>query len=330
MTNSQSTDRAALADELLPCPFCGTQPTCAGSADDVAIMCGNESCRLVVGVPATTKVRAFKQWNTRSPSPYSGAAMTWQVRKAESPVIDDDYPAENYFEVLCPGGNWRGCVAVDANDARDCIQKQWAEEHPTTLPRDAEREGEPRPSRIEVITALKAAQRNFMATGASRESDGRYEDMADSMFNLFRARDAERETIERCDWPAAPFTFHNEPGEHDPCYVVVPGGAMLSLNHHAGEGVDIARAKFIVAACNAALQGQLPFSPAHLQVIVTEAMLDSWNDICSDTGCHPLDIEQVGKRRLEFHVGHWARQTGARVAQALSPSPTSVMPDRKK
>lgn len=58
---------------------------------------------------------------------------------------------------------------------------------------------------------------------------------------------------ERCDWPDEPFSFHDEPGEHDPCYVVMPGGACLPLNHHAGEGVDIARAKFIVDACNAAI-----------------------------------------------------------------------------
>lgn len=56
------------------------------------------------------------------------------------------------------------------------------------------------------------------------------------------------------DWPAdGRFTFADDPGEHDPCYVVMPGGAMLPVNHHAGEGVDIARARFIVDACNAAL-----------------------------------------------------------------------------
>lgn len=124
---------------------------------------------------------------------------------------------------------------------------------------------------------------------------------------------------EACDWPTGMFTFIDEPGAHDPCHVVMPGGAMLSLNHHAGEGVDISRAKFMIAACNAALNGPLPFSPAQIQVIVTEAMQDCWNDICSDTDCHPLDIKQLGRRRLEFHVGHWARQTGARVAAALSP-----------
>jgi len=54
-----------------------------------------------------------------------------------------------------------------------------------------------------------------------------------------------------CDWPDdQPFSFRDERGEHDPCYVVMPGGAMLPLNHHNAEGVDIARAKFIIEACN--------------------------------------------------------------------------------
>ncbi len=142
------------------------------------------------------------------------------------------------------------------------------------------------------------------------------------------APESERETIEReCDWPSGQeFGFHNKPGAHDPCYVVMPGGAMLELNHHATEGVDINRAKFIMAACNAALARGLPLSPAQIQLLVTEAMQDTWNDICADTDCHPIDIEQLGKRRLAFHVGHWARQTGARVADAILAlrSPTSL------
>lgn len=64
------------------------------------------------------------------------------------------------------------------------------------------------------------------------------------------------EVREACNFPPGErFSFHDEPGEHDPCYVVMPGGASLELNHDAGEGVDIARAKFIIAACNAALDG---------------------------------------------------------------------------
>lgn len=58
---------------------------------------------------------------------------------------------------------------------------------------------------------------------------------------------------QRCAWPEGEFSFHDEPGEHDPCYVVMPDGAMLTVNHRADEGVDVARAKFIVGACNEAL-----------------------------------------------------------------------------
>lgn len=55
------------------------------------------------------------------------------------------------------------------------------------------------------------------------------------------------------DWPKDKFRFKDDRGEHDPCYVIMPGGATLPLNHHAGVGVDIARASFIVNACNVAL-----------------------------------------------------------------------------
>jgi hypothetical protein len=77
--------------------------------------------------------------------------------------------------------------------------------------------------------------------------------------------DGER-VAKACDWPAdGRFTFVDEPGAHDPCYVVMPGGAMLPLNHHNGEGVDIARAKFIIAACNAALSAMPPPPEAVLE-----------------------------------------------------------------
>lgn len=62
------------------------------------------------------------------------------------------------------------------------------------------------------------------------------------------------EILKSCDWPVAPFRFLDEAGEHDPCYVIMPGGSMLSLCHHATNGVDQARAQFIVDACNEKLQ----------------------------------------------------------------------------
>lgn len=54
-----------------------------------------------------------------------------------------------------------------------------------------------------------------------------------------------------------------------------------------------------------------------IEAIITAAMLDAWNTICSDTDCHPLDIEQLGRRRLGFHTAHWSRQTAARSAEAI-------------
>ena len=54
-------------------------------------------------------------------------------------------------------------------------------------------------------------------------------------------------------WPEGKrFTFHDD-GGHNPCYIVMPDGAAIPLNHWDDETTDIARAKWIIAACNAAL-----------------------------------------------------------------------------
>lgn len=61
-------------------------------------------------------------------------------------------------------------------------------------------------------------------------------------------------TLKELDFPPNElFFFADSPGEHDPCFVVMPGRCSLPLNHHNTPGVDIARAKFIIDACNAAL-----------------------------------------------------------------------------
>lgn len=66
---------------------------------------------------------------------------------------------------------------------------------------------------------------------------------------------AARTVLEACDWPSGQtFRVHDEPGEHDPCYLIMPGGAMLPFVHHGINGVDQARAQFIADACNAALE----------------------------------------------------------------------------
>jgi hypothetical protein len=62
-----------------------------------------------------------------------------------------------------------------------------------------------------------------------------------------------------------------------------------------------------------------PPSPAEVTVtdeMVAEAMHDAWNEICSDTGCHPLDIERHGKE-LFFHPLHWSRFTAIHLRAAL-------------
>ena len=59
------------------------------------------------------------------------------------------------------------------------------------------------------------------------------------------------------DWPNRPFSFYDDPGEYDPCYVVTPSGEMLPLNQHATPGVDVARARWIIDACNDALRRAL-------------------------------------------------------------------------
>jgi hypothetical protein len=46
---------------------------------------------------------------------------------------------------------------------------------------------------------------------------------------------------------------------------------------------------------------------------INEAMQDSWNDICSDTGCHPLDIEHGKGKILTFSPHHWANQIAKRL-----------------
>lgn len=46
---------------------------------------------------------------------------------------------------------------------------------------------------------------------------------------------------------------------------------------------------------------------------LNEAMQDAWNDICTDTGCHPLDIEHGKGKHLTFSPNHWANQIAKRL-----------------
>lgn len=53
---------------------------------------------------------------------------------------------------------------------------------------------------------------------------------------------------------------------------------------------------------------------AYIVDIVKNAMLTAWNEICSDTECHPLDIEHgITKGRskhLSFEPRHWSLMVG--------------------
>lgn len=80
------------------------------------------------------------------------------------------------------------------------------------------------------------------------------------------------------------FTIHDEPGEHDPCYVVCPDGSMLELKHHATNGVDQARAQWIADACNAALAAPAA-QPPHAE----EAGLKKRVEVLEDAVEHALN-----------------------------------------
>lgn len=67
-----------------------------------------------------------------------------------------------------------------------------------------------------------------------------------------------------------------------------------------------------------------PGNREKIEKIIEEQMLDAWNEICSDTDCHPLDIEQLGRRKLGFHSDHWSRLTAERSADAILSAQSSA------
>lgn len=46
---------------------------------------------------------------------------------------------------------------------------------------------------------------------------------------------------------------------------------------------------------------------------IKDAMEVSWDDICTDTGCHPLDITHGKNKHLIFRANHWADQIAKRL-----------------
>jgi hypothetical protein len=51
--------------------------------------------------------------------------------------------------------------------------------------------------------------------------------------------------------------------------------------------------------------------------LVKNAMLTQWNEICGDTGCHPLDLEHGRGKHLTFTPRHWAQAAGDMVASQI-------------
>lgn len=94
-------------------------------------------------------------------------------------------------------------------------------------------------------------------------------------------REALKPYAPELDWREARFTFYDSPGEHDPCFIVMPGGNTLPLNHHATPGVDIARAKWIIDACNA----RLPW------------VIDSWRQEEAGWKAREKDLEAESRER---------------------------------
>lgn len=52
-------------------------------------------------------------------------------------------------------------------------------------------------------------------------------------------------------------------------------------------------------------EGQIDIIQAFSHAAIRDAMQSAWDTICSDTGCHPLDIRHEGKK-LFFEPRHWA------------------------
>lgn len=57
--------------------------------------------------------------------------------------------------------------------------------------------------------------------------------------------------------------------------------------------------------------------------LVGDLMNETWCDICLDTGFHPLDIDQPGRKRLEYRPRHWTSYIAGRLFAFLSNPPAS-------
>lgn len=54
------------------------------------------------------------------------------------------------------------------------------------------------------------------------------------------------------------------------------------------------------------------------EALVAEVMQDTWSDICTDTGFHPLDIIHVTRQMLDFRPRHWSSHIAGRLFSAIN------------
>lgn len=102
---------------------------------------------------------------------------------------------------------------------------------------------------------------------------------------------------------------------HDPCYKEAGGHDPW---HEGAAGSVVGTVLRAVAAA--------PLPPVGdggklTDDAVGQIMQDQWDDICSDSGCWPLDIQRLTNRgpvRLSFTPGHWASGIASALRLALS------------
>jgi hypothetical protein len=133
--------------------------------------------------------------------------------------------------------------------------------------------------RLEAAALIVTKGRSELASDVLALRDAA--DFIESGTTLRAVSGGREDDLASLDWPIGKlFTVVDEPGEHDPCWLVMPDGVMLNFSHHAINGVDQARAKFIRDACNVALT--TPAAPA---------LPDGWT---------PIETEWL--RRLEEFI----------------------------
>jgi len=135
--------------------------------------------------------------------------------------------------------------------------------------------------------------------GSYRIGDATYEETSAAIMALFAAPAAQqnegsRVVCEPCGFKCA----------HEHC-------AATSVSSQAGSAPTEPTREALEAEIDRRLGDLLAKVCSH--AAIDEAMQDAWNDICSDTGCHPLDIEHGRGKHLTFKPSHWANQIAKRL-----------------